>query len=238
MITAVLMMTVATTPTAANPLSVEPVSFCDTACVEYRTTVSDSTDNGVSLELSPDLDRAPTILSMAAYQDQPADPPPAAPLAFGTEGTRRFYVHGGVGFDVKGNSEEGLLGVGWEYFLADDLSLSIELNGLVVNQDGRDSNPLGINFNLLLRYYFLQQDDWAWYIDGGAGMLGSTDDIPDNGSSFNFTPQAGIGTSIALENDRRLMIGVRWHHISNANTYENNPGRDSILGYIGVSMPF
>jgi lipid A 3-O-deacylase len=39
-------------------------------------------------------------------------------------------------------------------------------------------------------------------------------------------------------NDVRLLVGARWHHISNANLYRDNPGRDSLMGYVGLSFPF
>jgi hypothetical protein len=34
------------------------------------------------------------------------------------------------------------------------------------------------------------------------------------------------------------MAGARWYHISNANTGESNPGRNSLQIYGGVSFPF
>ncbi len=58
------------------------------------------------------------------------------------------------------------------------------------------------------------------------------------GSHFEFTPQGGFGFTYAIKPQMRLVSGVRWHHISNARTNDSNPRRDSILVYVGVSMPF
>jgi hypothetical protein len=67
---------------------------------------------------------------------------------------------------------------------------------------------------------------------------GPDSDEPDGGTYFNFTPQAGVGASFAVAEDTRLLAGVRWHHISNARSSDNNPGRDSLEIYAGVSFAF
>ncbi len=74
--------------------------------------------------------------------------------------------------------------------------------------------------------------------------MGTTSDVPEKGASFNFTPQAGVGATFALksggnapQDNRRLLVGLNWHHISHADLFNANPGRDSIMGYIGVDFP-
>jgi hypothetical protein len=74
---------------------------------------------------------------------------------------------------------------------------------------------------------------WGFFQDGG-----STKNVPINGSEFNFTPQAGLGITWDIGEGNRWFAGVRWHHISNAGLYSDNPGRDSVLVYTGLSMPF
>ena len=76
------------------------------------------------------------------------------------------------------------------------------------------------------------------YVDAGAGLLYTSSDVPDHGSSFNFTPQAGIGFTFDIGQNNRLMIGGRWFHVSNANIYDENPGLDSAMLYVGINMPF
>jgi hypothetical protein len=67
--------------------------------------------------------------------------------------------------------------------------------------------------------------------------MGTTSDVPEAGASFNFTPQAGAGTTVKLNKTQKLMLGLRWHHISHADLFEANPGRDSIMGYVGLKLP-
>jgi len=159
------------------------------------------------------------------------------PPRFGTEGTRRWNLHGGYAYDVKESRNRlGVFGVGFSQFIAEGLSLDMEFNGLFTNQKGTDGE--GLNFNLLFRWHFIQKPRYTIYIDGGAGMLLATHDVPENGSEFNFTPQAGFGLTYDIGDEKRLIFGIKWHHISNADLYEDNPGRDSIMGYAGISFPF
>ena len=88
-----------------------------------------------------------------------------------------------------------------------------------------------------MRWHFIRQSNWSLFVDGGAGILGTTNDVPSTGASFNFTPQVGGGTTIKLSEQRRVMLGLRWHHISHADLLGANPGRDSLLGYVGIRFP-
>ncbi len=191
---------------------------------------------GAAQPADPAPDGAPDDAADALRTDLSLSAPPTD--TFGQAETWRWTVQAGFGADVKGDDNYlALGGVGLSYFLVDDLSLNFELNGFYVDQEGEDSSPIGVNFNLLLRWHFFKRDSWTIYFDGGAGMLYTSDDVPDNGSSFNFTPQAGLGMSFALNEKARLLLGARWHHISNANTYDENPGRDSVQAYVGLSFP-
>jgi len=194
----------------------------------------------------PATDASNPPLTLAMMQDdnqrgqddsvaEPSAEAPAEP--FGSAGTWRLNVHGGFGMDATDSGNTlALGGVGLSYFAADYLSIDMELNGLGAFQDGNDA--AAVNFNLLVRYHFVHRDTWSLFVDGGAGLLLATEEVPNDGSNFNFTPQAGFGFTCDIGSDNRLMAGVRWHHISNANTFEDNPGRDSVFVYAGVSMPF
>jgi len=163
--------------------------------------------------------------------------------AFGRAGSWRWAIIGGAAFDIKDDGEQYNAHWAASYFFADDFNLSLEFGGFFFDQPSRlNADTGGGNFNLLFRWHFLQKESWSLYADGGAGVLLAGEEIPEGGSNFNFTPQAGLGASFQLSDDSdvRLLTGVRWHHISNANTAgsDNNPGRDSIMGYIGLDFPF
>ena len=157
--------------------------------------------------------------------------------AFGSKGANRWYIQGAGATTVDGEeaSSFGFFGAGISHFFINGHSINLELNSLFFDQTG--DNAVGLNLAALLRWHFYRQPNWSLYIDGGAGILGTTNNVPSAGSSFNFTPQVGGGATIRLANDKRLMLGLRWHHISNADLYEGNPGRDSLMGYVGLNFP-
>lgn len=156
---------------------------------------------------------------------------------YGEAGSRRWYVQGGgaTNLDSDESRNFGLVGAGISHFFLDGNSINLELNGMAFEQPGDDA--VGLNLAAILRWDFIRQQNWSLYIDGGAGLLGTTDSVPSDGSSFNFTPQVGGGATIRLNERNRLMVGVRWHHISNANSFDSNPGQDLIFGYVGINFP-
>lgn len=164
--------------------------------------------------------------------------------AFGEPGSWRWALYGGYADDIDRDGAHGNVHWAAEYFAVEDFSVSFELGGLVFDDDStaNGDTAYGANFNILLRWYFHTEDTWALYVDGGAGLLGVSEEVPANGSNFNFTPQAGVGAMFDVGDDgARLMVGARWHHFSNARSYDgqaNNPGRDSVMGYVGVSFPW
>jgi hypothetical protein len=137
-------------------------------------------------------------------------------------------------------------GVAFSYFIERDLTIDFELNTLYINQQGDASNTGAVAMALLFRWHFMIDENsprsprWSLYADMGGGLLYAGTDVPLDGSHFNFTPQAGIGASFLISeaSDARLMTGVRWYHISNANVFDANDGVDSPMLYAGLNLPF
>ena len=167
----------------------------------------------------------------------------AAPIkqlsTFGTKGQTRWYTQGALATTLDRVESEprrfGLVGAGLSKFFIDGHSVNLELNTIYFEQPG--NNAVGLNLALLGRWHIVRKPNWSFFIGGGAGVMATTSDVPEVGASFNFTPQAGAGATIALKSDRRLMIGLNWHHISHADLFGANPGRDSIMGYVGIDFP-
>ncbi|MEL7223916.1 MAG: acyloxyacyl hydrolase [Cyanobacteria bacterium J06576_12] len=188
---------------------------------------------------------ASQLVSQAAPQPNPQPTPQPlwlsqtaeaedAPPPFGTAGKQRWYLQSGVGLDFDDDAF-GLVGAGVTHFVYDYHSINLELNGLYFDQPG--DNAAGLNLTFLLRSHWIRGDNWTIYVDGGVGVLQSTDGVPSVGSTFNFTPQIGGGATFALNDAQRLMVGMRWHHTSSANTFRPNPGLDVVLGYVGINFP-
>lgn len=189
------------------------------------------------------MQMAPALAALAAGSEPVPEPPPP-PKPFGEQDSWRWYIQGGAGLDVTdAGNQLYLLGGGVSYFVVNDLSINFELNGLGVLQAGDDA--AGVNLGFLVRFHFVNRRTWSLYGELGAGILGTTADVPGpsaaeprGGTQFSFTPQIGGGVTVQVRPDVHLMAGARWFHISNANTWADNPGRDSILFYAGVTVPF
>lgn len=54
---------------------------------------------------------------------------------------------------------------------------------------------------------------------------------------FNFTAQLGGGVQLFTSNRRAAIdLGYKYHHISNANLGDHNPGMDSHMLFVGISV--
>lgn len=182
---------------------------------------------------------APGAMLQDAASDDMSTPPPTEAVEvrrkFGDAGMVTFNVFGDFATDFDDAYLGGVqLGISW--FFIDGLSLDVQLEQYGISQDG--PNAYAIGPALLFRWHFLSYETWSLYADAGCGFIYATENVPSNGSRFNFTPRIGVGASIGLTDSARILTGVRWLHISNANTSTPNPGFDSVEIYAGLSFAF
>ena len=85
------------------------------------------------------------------------------------------------------------------------------------------------------QYNFTAQERLVPYVQMGAGMLWTSRDFPAGTSSFNFTPQGGLGAYWVRTDRSSVAFGVRFHHISNAGIKKPNPGHNALYFYAGLS---
>ena len=176
----------------------------------------------------------------AGEQATPSADPEEAPSArpFGEGGSWYWGLQGGVAFTSDNTEYNGQVLFGT--FLTDGFEFNFSLGGWHHDQEEDDAQSINPAFGF--RYHFMPKDPFNVYIEAGIGLLFSNDDVPADGTSTNFTPRAGVGTLIRLDESSglRLDLGVRWHHISNATTSgsDDNPSRDSIMVYTGIIFPF
>ena len=72
------------------------------------------------------------------------------------------------------------------------------------------------------------------YVAGAAGGLWFTRETPEpNARSFNFTLEYGFGVRVPLRSGRSMVVGYKYHHLSNAWTAPRNPGLDGNVLYLG-----
>lgn len=169
--------------------------------------------------------------------------PTAQPAAepFGLKGRTRLTIGTGIAFGLEDDddSTDFNINVAWSRFLVDDFEMRLELGAWYFDQE--PDSAWGVNPNLVLRWHLISKELWSFYADAGIGLLFSTDDVPSGGTSANFTPRAGVGFTHRIgARGQRAELGVRWHHISNARITgdSNNPDRDGVMVYAGLSFPF
>ncbi|OFW23755.1 MAG: hypothetical protein A3H27_04260 [Acidobacteria bacterium RIFCSPLOWO2_02_FULL_59_13] len=119
-------------------------------------------------------------------------------------------------------------------FLRGNLEYAVELVPAMVIFQSSTAFGGGLT-PVLLQYNFTSSRRVVPYIDAGAGMLFTTEQVPAGTSRFNFTPQGGVGVYWFQRPRTAITLGVRYHHISNAGMTRSNPGRNSLFFYAGIS---
>ncbi|TVQ64195.1 MAG: hypothetical protein EA379_02335 [Phycisphaerales bacterium] len=209
------------------------------ACIAaFSTTLAPAATDAASLAFDADSTR----IALHTRQDapNPADAP-APPPVFGAKGTWWGSVHAGYARELTQPAEANDVNLAFTFstFLETDFELMLQLGAWYFDQEG--DNAGGLNFMLGFRWHFHNEGPRSLFLDGGVGLLASTDLVPDEGTGFNFMPFVGAGFTHAIGDDGlRFLAGVRWHHISNARIKgeERNPSRDGVMVYAGVQFPF
>ena len=89
---------------------------------------------------------------------------------------------------------------------------------------GQAMSPVGFQGN------FLPRRRTQPFLDSHGGYRYSSQEIPINGAgSFNFMFDFGAGVEFHCSNNRPVRVEYRFHHISNHNAAQTNPGIDNGL---------
>ena len=209
-------------------------SMAPVASVESATFVNSSLN-----------DSAPMICMMSqstqnatpsrASSPKVAPPKDNAPAKFGAKGSWRWEVEGSWMNDFDSDNQlQGAWYASW--FLIENFSFDFGPEVAWFSQGG--GNTWGAGPAFMFRWHFLARETWSIYADAGVGMMFTGSNVPSAGSSVNFTPRIGVGASFEVASNARILTGIRWAHISNANVDDNNDGRNSIQLYAGLSLPF
>jgi hypothetical protein len=90
-------------------------------------------------------------------------------------------------------------------------------------------SPIGLQF------YSARSGGARLFAGGSAGAIWFNRDMPVAGARrFNFALQLGTGVELAARNGGALVLGYKFHHLSNAGTARANPGIDGHVVYVGL----
>jgi hypothetical protein len=96
---------------------------------------------------------------------------------------------------------------------------------------GEGMSPVGMQWN------FLPRNKMQPFFIGHGGYMYSTKPIPvPEAGSFNFTFDFGAGFELYSSRTRSVRAEYRYHHISNHNTANQNPGIDNGLFQVTYSF--
>ena len=178
------------------------------------------------------------INSVAA--GQPTTPiPDGKTKAFGERGGERLTLNIGVAEDEGTATDVQLFGVAWSRFVVEDVEMLVEGSAWHFEQEGDDAQ--GLALTLGTRWHVLNRRSWSLFLEGGIGVLGAPDNVPEGGTGFDFMPRLGMGGTFDIgDSGVRAIMGLRWHHISNGRIHGDvaNPSRDAPMVYAGISLPF
>ena len=108
------------------------------------------------------------------------------------------------------------------------------LMNLVINPDTNAE----VGCSLFLRYSDKISSRIAPYLEGGLGMIYTTQHTREQGTQYNFISQAGLGLQFFLDKHFALTGGYRFRHLSNAGLDKQNRGIDHHFGLVGVRYYF
>ncbi|SMO61823.1 acyloxyacyl hydrolase [Fodinibius sediminis] len=92
-------------------------------------------------------------------------------------------------------------------------------------------SPLGFQAN------FITDRKVQPFINTSAGLMFMEAPFPDDrGKKLNFTFYAGGGLEIMLSRSVSLSLGIKYHHLSNGDRGQINPGVDSNFYYTSITI--
>lgn len=98
------------------------------------------------------------------------------------------------------------------------------------------NNNVEVGSNFLVKYAMPLTKKVYPYFEGGLGMLYMSQHTDEQGSQYNFLPQAGAGIMYFLRDNLALSLGYRYRHLSNNSFAEPNGGIDVNMALVGLSI--
>ena len=156
------------------------------------------------------------------------------------QGSWTFQTYAGYLNDLGSQDTEGGFGtVGVGYHVWDNVSLSAEISGYFFAQPG-DYDTAAVGGGVTLRHHLFNHGRSSYFVDVAFSAVQAGEPIPEDGTSFNFITQAGVGVAHGLSGGTHLLLGVRFTHLSNADREGDarNPSLNGISAYAGVLFAF
>lgn len=146
----------------------------------------------------------------------------------------------GTGLVDVTNRELAMGGIttGVGYYVFDNLAIMLDFSGYGFELGGHSGSAAGVTIGL--RHHLLNVGRSSIFADVSFGVLETSRAVPYHGTHFNNTFEVGPGIAFPLRDNFYLIGGVRYFHLSNANSQGNtrNPSINAIQGVLGVAWRF
>ena len=95
----------------------------------------------------------------------------------------------------------------------------------------------GLGFSpLTWRWNFEPRGKVGQFAELSGGALWTRDAVPSDTTSANFTAHLAYGVRYFFKPTMAFVAGYRFHHISNGNRLERNPGINAHVAQLGLSL--
>jgi lipid A 3-O-deacylase len=197
-------------------------------------------------------------LAVPAFAQEPVNVPsePASAQApalssesFLSRGTTEWTIGAGpawglVLFHSAGGHKYVLQTISWGRVLTEPhgpaplrgrFELAFEVAPVYAQYGPRKTYGFGVT-PLVWRWNFEPRKKFATYVEMAGGGLWTRDAVPERTSTSNFTAHASYGVRYFLSPHRTINVAYRFHHISNGNRLERNPGVNAHVLMFGISV--
>jgi opacity protein-like surface antigen len=150
-------------------------------------------------------------------------------------------IRSGIAYNAgRGTGQNAALTIGYDRFVTDRLALMVDGTPYrIYNQD--EGDVYTGEFQVGVRYYFWEFDVFgtagAMYGEMLGGIMLGSNSVPEEGHTFNFTQDTGLGFEFELNERISLNTGYRMKHLSNGGMFnDDNPSQNDHHVYVGVAI--
>jgi len=120
------------------------------------------------------------------------------------------------------------------WFTTDRLSLGVGLTATHFEQ--KEVDVFGGEVRGLLRWHFTEWKGKSFFWDLDGGLLLTTERVPPNSTSRNYTFDFGPGMEVPLRGRLSLLMGFQFHHLSNAlgRDSDRNESQNELRYWVGI----
>ena len=128
--------------------------------------------------------------------------------------------------------------VGVGYYFWDTIAVTLDVSGYGFSEGHTDGAATGVTLGL--RHHLFSVGQSSVFVDCSGGEIEASNNLPRGGTHLNNTIEVGLGIAHPLSQDIYLLTGVRFFHLSNADSEgpNRNPAMNGIQGVLGVMWKF